>query len=328
MLDHIPIIDLSPLLSNDAKDSAWDAVAKSVYNALSGFGFLYLTGHGIPKEKIENAFKASKSFFELPIDTKLKYKKQIYSGYLGGDFAFNPGRIHELRELYDRCGPTVWPNNECPEFQHSMDELEKENNKLGRIIFKLLAKSLGLDDDTFYKNHLGLYSNDFPSQYTHRALHYPPLYSKYGEFPGAMRCCEHTDYGTVTLLFQDDNGGLEIQAVNKDWIPAKPIPDTILINTGDLLELWSGGQFPATPHRVTIPKDETKRNTSRYCLSYFIYPDMAANVTPLTGKVHPKFANLPVINAGEYFQHRIDYTHNVELKAGVNAVPGYFNNTV
>jgi len=63
-------------------------------------------------------------------------------------------------------------------------------------------------------------------------------------------------------------------------------------------------------------------------MSYFIYPDMAANVTPLVDKVHPKFGNpLPVINAGEYFTNRIDYTFNVELKAGVNAVPGYFNNT-
>jgi len=97
-----------------------------------------------------------------------------------------------------------------------MNALKEECNHLARILFKLLAKALGVEEDFFYTQHLGMYSDAVPSQYTQRTLHYPPVPPNYEEIPGAIRCCEHTDYGTVTLLFQDETGGLEVRR-NTNW---------------------------------------------------------------------------------------------------------------
>ena len=68
-----------------------------------------------------------------------------------------------------------------------------------------------------------------------------------------VRCGEHSDYGTITFLYQDDMAGLEVRAVDNSWIQATPRSGTILINVGDLLEIYSNGLFPATLHRVVIP---------------------------------------------------------------------------
>jgi isopenicillin N synthase-like dioxygenase len=319
MLDHIPIINLSAVRTKDPKDSDWDLAAKELSDALSSIGFAYLAGHGIPQQTIQNVFKSSKDFFDLPLDVKLKYRKKdfavSYSGYAQpGDEIFDPTRVNELREFFDYCEPTtIWPNDECPQMKKSMDALREECNDLGLVMFKLLAKALEIKDEEFFNgHHLGLFSDDVASQMTYRTMHYPPIPDKYELLPGAIRCAEHTDYGTITFLFQDDLGGLEVKTVDKQWIPAEPIEGTILINTADLLELWSGGKFPATPHRVLIPKDEKRKKNSRQCITYFIYPDMATNVTPVVPVVDPKFANVPPINAGEYFQKRVDYTFNIK----------------
>ena len=73
-----------------------------------------------------------------------------------------------------------------------------------------------------------------------------------------------TDYGLITLLYQDSMGGLEVKGVDGEWIHAEPIKNSVLINAGDLLEIYTGGRLPATFHRVVIPEEEVRRNSSRY----------------------------------------------------------------
>ena len=77
-----------------------------------------------------------------------------------------------------------------------------------------------------------------------RTLNYPPLNDN-DIRPGVIRCGEHSDYGTITLLLQDDMGGLEVLS-GSDWIPAIPIPGTILVNLGDLMQFWTSDHYPAT----------------------------------------------------------------------------------
>ena len=75
------------------------------------------------------------------------------------------------------------------------------------------------------------------------------------------------------MLFQDSLGGLEVRNVDGDWIEAKPIPGAILVNVGDMLECLSGGVYPSTRHRVTVPKEESRRKSSRQSIALFANPD-------------------------------------------------------
>ena len=89
------------------------------------------------------------------------------------------------------------------------------------------------------------------------------------------------DYGLITLLYQDEMGGLEVRGVNNTWVAANPIKDSILINAGDFLEVYTNGRLPATVHRVVVPKEEIRRKTSRQSIVFFVHPDHETTISPL-----------------------------------------------
>lgn len=87
---------------------------------------------------------------------------------------------------------------------------------------------------------------------------------------------EHTDYGILTILKQDDCGGLEVRAGHGQWVQAPPVPGTFVVNLGDMLEMWTGGRYRATPHRV--------RNAAgrfRYSYPFFFDPSWDAKLDPI-----------------------------------------------
>ena len=92
------------------------------------------------------------------------------------------------------------------------------------------------------------------------------------------RCGKHTDYGGLTLLFQDSLGGLEVQTLD-GWTQATPIEGSIVVNIGDLLQFWSAGKYRATPHRVIV--DSTTSQSSRYSVAMFIHPNHDTLIKPL-----------------------------------------------
>ncbi|XP_076802039.1 uncharacterized protein LOC143446332 isoform X2 [Clavelina lepadiformis] len=106
---------------------------------------------------------------------------------------------------------------------------------------------------------------------TLRTLFYPTLPSILK--PNQIRLGEHSDYGSITLLFQDNVGGLQVQNLQGEYVNATPIDDTVLINIGDLFELWTQSKLKSTKHRVLIPEDELRRGIPRRSLAYFVHPD-------------------------------------------------------
>ena len=89
------------------------------------------------------------------------------------------------------------------------------------------------------------------------------------------------DYGLITLLYQDEIGGLEVKGTSDSWTPAKPIKDAVLINAGDMLEMYTNGRLPATLHRVIIPEEEIKQRTTRQSIVFFVHPDHDTLISPL-----------------------------------------------
>lgn len=128
---------------------------------------------------------------------------------------------------------------------------------------------LGLKKDFFNEKFL-----PYPMA-TLGMYHYLPHPNTVG--PDEMSCGEHTDYGILTILMQDDFGGLEICDDNGQWIPAPPIPGTLVVNLGDMLEVWTNGAYKATKHRVR------KRQSSkdRISVAFFFNPNLEIVVKPI-----------------------------------------------
>ena len=130
-------------------------------------------------------------------------------------------------------------------------------------------------------------------------IHYPPQPPELGT--DQFGVAPHTDYGCITLLWQDDNGGLQVRdRSTQQWIEADPIPGTLVINVGDLLGRWSTDRFASTPHRVI-----NRSGTERYSIASFYDPDYDAVVDPRhLGASEAECRYAPVL-AGDHILKRI-----------------------
>jgi len=125
----------------------------------------------------------------------------------------------------------------------------------------------------------------------------------------SMRLTEHMDWGTVTFLFQDSTGGLEAKKTNGEWISVTPVKDALILNAGLMLEMWSGGHFPATPHRVRLVPELACQ--LRQSLAYFIQPDGDSNCIPIVPEKptwNPSYPKVDKETHYEYFQARVRAT--------------------
>jgi len=158
----------------------------------------------------------------------------------------------ELREFFDIWDFQQYDESqfpvEVPGYKMAIDEVRDEINNLGKKLLRALGIYLKLEDTCFFlKYHSFMDNPAIRTQSQYRALHYYQMDPSDPTIPrDAIRCGEHSDLGTLTLLFQDMVGGLEVKRLDGSWIHAVPIEGAILINAGQLLELWTAGIFPAT----------------------------------------------------------------------------------
>ncbi|WNN91902.1 2OG-Fe(II) oxygenase family protein [Gloeocapsopsis dulcis] len=137
-------------------------------------------------------------------------------------------------------------------------------------------------------------------------MHYPRL--EQPPKPGQVRAGAHSDYGSITLLFQDQVGGLEVQTRSSEWILAPAIPNTVVVNTGDLMQRWTNHVFCSTKHRVMIPTDE-RITRSRYSIAFFCHPNHDAEIACLPSCSIENPAIYPPISAGDHLLRRLQATY-------------------
>lgn len=139
-----------------------------------------------------------------------------------------------------------WPNQYDPEFKKTMVGFFNECHNVHLSVMEALAIGLKL--------HPG-YFNAFCDNRDHnlRLLHYPSVPKTVLDKKDQTRAGAHTDYGTLTLLFQDDVGGLQVRSTHGDFVAAPPIRNAIIVNAGDLLARWSNDRIKSTEHRVISP---------------------------------------------------------------------------
>ena len=130
-----------------------------------------------------------------------------------------------------------------------------------------------------------------------RLLHYPARPADAP--PGLYGSAPHTDFGCLTVLAQDSVGGLQVRTPGGDWIDAPPVPGSFVVNTGDIVPVWSGGRWRSTPHRVVNPS-----GAERYSVAYFFDPSFDTEVRPLAGGEAPGF------NFGAHVRSQLDATYS------------------
>ncbi|MFN6482051.1 MULTISPECIES: isopenicillin N synthase family dioxygenase [unclassified Nostoc] len=292
----IPVIDLTAFINGNA--ATRQAVVKQIYQACHEIGFIYLQNSGISKDLIKEVFTHSKSFFNLPLEVK---QKQAWSdefsntGYVGMEREhLDPNKPGDLKEALNLNKQTaVGIDVSIVAFYDSCTEL-------ANTILQAYASALELPKDFFTIRHN-------QQNHTLRSLHYPPL--QIPPKPGQVRAGEHSDYGSITLLFQDDVGGLEVQTASGEWIAAPAIPDTVIVNTGDLMERWTNHVFCSTKHRVMIPCDN-RVNQSRYSIAFFCHPNDDTEIACLESCQKEQSPIYPPILAGEYLLQRLQATYD------------------
>ncbi len=251
--EAIPVIDVTPL--RDGSDPR--AVARALYDASQGLGFIYIAGHGIPEESLERARAAALAFFRAPTaakdtvrvsarhrgwiarggatmqdDAKADLKESFVWGYQDAERAIPDD--HPLR------GPNLWPAF-APELEDHAMRFFHQAHEVALLMMRGFALGLDLPEDFFLR------SADRPLS---RAsfVYYPAQPEAMGRRQFGVG--PHTDFGVLTVLCQDSLGGLQVETAEGEWIHAPPIAGTLVINVADLLARWTDGAYKSTPHRV------------------------------------------------------------------------------
>ncbi|MET2833077.1 isopenicillin N synthase family dioxygenase [Mesorhizobium shangrilense] len=307
--DKIPVVDIAPLLDGSNKQR----VAKEIRWALMNTGFMYVKNHGIPQDFVDSVFEVSRRFFDLPTWQKMALhigKSDVaLRGYIE-PFGENtdPGKTKDLKECFDigpECstvegpffGPNQWPSS-LPEFRELTYGYHQRMVDLAKKLLKGIALSLDLTESYFES----LTRNPISIQ---RLLHYPPQSGYIGE--DIIGIGAHTDYGNLTVLAQDDVGGLQVMNRDRIWVEGMPIYGTFIINIGDLIQRLTNDVYLANMHRVV--------NTSgreRYSIPFFIDADFNASIEPLPSCVtNSNPARYRPVTCGQHKFGRfaVSYTH-------------------
>lgn len=251
--ERVPVIDIKKI--NTASDKI--KISRELYKASTDLGFIYIKNHDISEKLINDLRTDGLNFFRSSIDDKEKVLiTKKHRGWLGfGGAKMGDKAKPDLKESFiwgyqDSLGQTVEDHplrgkNQWPSFQTSLQnsamEYFKAGDSLARTLLKGFALGLNLTEDFFTKTS---------SQPLSRAslVYYPSQPKELGSDQFGVSA--HTDFGVLTILCQDNVGGLQIQDLNGDWFHAPPIPDTLIINVADLLSRWTAGKYKSTPHRV------------------------------------------------------------------------------
>lgn len=249
--------------------------------ALREHGFFAVVNHGVDAAVVAGAFDAGHRFFALDEPTKRRWHIDGWPLKRGFDpvgwQALDPSQPPDIKESFylgvEAIGPNQWPDEALlPGFRAAMETYSAACEALARQLMALFERALALPS-----GHFDGYMRQ--PTCTTRLLHYPPQPAVVA--PGQIGCGAHTDWGALTLLAQDDAGGLQVQSLAGDWIDVAPIPDAFVVNIGDLMARWTHDRWRSTLHRVV----NRAAGRERFSIAYFFDLDAEAVITPLPGCV-------------------------------------------
>jgi isopenicillin N synthase-like dioxygenase len=304
--ESVPIIDIAGVTQNASGEAAEQAVAE-IAKACREWGFFQIINHGVPDELIAGMWQQMRVFFEGPQNIKnaiLRTRENPW-GYYNNELTKNK---RDKKEVFDYktagIDPIYHAENRWPDtgdkFPDTMRAYLAACTDLSLTLLQAFCVGLDLPEDfmrdDFAGNHTGFI----------RLNYYPvadPLAADSVEqLPDAnMGVHHHSDAGALTVLMQDDVGGLQ---VFKDgyWHDIPSVPGAFVINTGDMMQVWSNDIYQAAIHRVLAMK-----NRDRYSVPFFFNPAAATEVSPLPTVVdEERPARYRSINWSEFRGKRTD----------------------
>ncbi|XP_034031716.1 2-oxoglutarate-dependent dioxygenase htyE [Thalassophryne amazonica] len=311
----IPLVDFSAysLSKKDVPDEELQVLIKELKTAFMEVGFVYLKNTGITQEEVDNVMKISMEFFLQPDELKKPFRrtyfdKQPNHGWVPIEAErLNPQRPEDFKELFNVSSlhPDVkWPSaGALAGFQEIQTSYFNRCKDLSLRVLRLMALSLGIDPEVFLGAHRLIGTNG--NSTTLRSLYYPPVSSEQMK-ANQLRCGEHADYGSITLLVQSPEGGLQVRDRSGKYVHVPTIPGAILVNIADLMQRWTSDQFVSTLHRVLLPPSGDFG--TRQSVAFFVHPDDEALITccdgsnkypPITsydhlmGRFQQSFSNIP-----------------------------------
>jgi isopenicillin N synthase-like dioxygenase len=312
----IPVIDLTESFSADIEQRR--RVAHEIHKAARHTGFFYIANHGIPQAILDAQLEWTARLFAMPAEKKAAVdisKSKCMRGYERMSLqTLDQGSPPDLKESFmlgrdlrsdhpyvkkgvPNHGPNQWPD--LPGFREQMEVYQARVEALGMHLMRCIALSLDLPESRFDDGF------DEPGC-TVRLLHYPPHPADAAA--NQLGAGAHTDWGSVTMLLQDQAGGLEVCNTDGSWIRAKPIAGTFVVNLGDLIRRWTNDIYNSTLHRVL-----NQSNLERYSVATFFNPNYFYKVeclpTCLPAQGAPRYAPCTV---GEHITEmfRITYGGN------------------
>lgn len=317
----VPVIDIAPFLHGGAADKA--AVARRVRAACEEIGFLVIEGHGVPRLLIDRAFDVSRAFFAQDFEAKVIYAPAdravprgfSYSKHLARTIGmetppdlreqFFVGPLEDLRPQfasYPAAGkfydPNIWPH-EPDEYRSIFSTYYRTLEALARDIMHVFALALDLPE-AWFDDKIDRHFSTCPSNW------YPSLNRPAEE--GQLRCGEHTDFGSITILAMNDApGGLQARLPDGRWYDVQPETDQLVVNLGDMMARWTNDRWRSTLHRVVNPPEETVGETTRQTIGFFLHPNYDAEIACIEScreaGVAPKY---PPILAGEHMRWKLE----------------------
>lgn len=291
----IPIVDITEFNQ---------ATADALVEAASTMGFVMIEGSGFTKQEVDEAFQLSADFF----NTSLEEKKSVpitegNHGYSCMNLeVLDPenqvkGDPKEAFNITQSPDGTLGDMPLPPFLEQNKDQaldIWKKCHETGMRILRLLALGLKIDESKGGVNWFtDRHSIDEPSGSVLRFLFYP---GQTKEDPQTIiRAGAHTDYGTLTLLFQKEGeDGLEVLSpITKQWTPVTFVPSKdpenyappLVVNIADLLSFWSAGILKSSIHRVKFPEYLQKTGKDRYSTVFFLHPQNSTLLEPIPSEI-------------------------------------------
>jgi isopenicillin N synthase-like dioxygenase len=313
----IPVIDIAGVCARDPAATAHAAAA--IRAACTSVGFFYITGHGVPQTLIAETVAEAQAFFHLPLEKKREVAVNArHRGFNAlGDALMYEAKRPDRKEFFSiglelpeddpdvlagekLRGPNNWPADR-PGFRAALSAYYDAMGTCGADLMRAVAVSLDRAPDFFadkYRKRL---------QRT-QIIYYPPQPPDLGE--DEFGVAPHTDFGCITLLWQDDNGGLEVlERGSRSWIAAPPIAGTLVVNVGDLLGRWTNDRYASTPHRVV-----NRSGRERFSIATFYDPDFKAVIDPRVFGVPEAECRYDPVLAGEHILGRIERSFGYRKK--------------
>jgi isopenicillin N synthase-like dioxygenase len=335
IVETVPVIDIAPFIHGSEADR--ELVARQIAHACEEIGFFQITGHGVPEEFIQSVYDVSRSFFDLPESDKEvaaqpapdQVRGWSAVGKEGLSYSLGEKAPGDLKEKMDmgpfdvpdhepyfhsvEAGPhfasNVWPTA-MPEMRAQWEAYFVAMSEVSRQVMRIFAVGLGLDIDYFedkIDRHISMF----------RVLNYPDQPD--APLEGQLRAGAHSDYGSLTLLRQEQRpGSLQVMTKNDGWMDVPAIPGALVVNIGDLMAEWTNDKWVSTLHRVINPPRDQANDSRRISLVFFHQPNYDAMIECLpTCLVDGEVPKHSAITSGEHLYSK--FVKQTTFGQGVSA---------